>query len=152
MKLAEALILRADLQKRVEQLRERLKQSAQVQEGEKPPEEPGVLLTELTRLLSQLADLITRINQTNIQTSLADGRTLTLALAQRDVIALHQSVLESLAEVASGRNYRYGRSEIRSVVTVDVAALRRQIDDLARQRRELDMTIQASNWATDLIE
>ena len=33
MKLAEALVLRADLQKRIAQLRERLRQSALVQEG-----------------------------------------------------------------------------------------------------------------------
>ncbi len=36
MKFAEALILRADRQKRIEQLRERLVSSAKVQEGEKP--------------------------------------------------------------------------------------------------------------------
>ena len=40
MKLSEALVLRADIQKRIEQLRERLKTSALVQEGERPPEDP----------------------------------------------------------------------------------------------------------------
>jgi hypothetical protein len=33
MKLAEALVLRADVQKRIEQLRNRLRQSVLVQEG-----------------------------------------------------------------------------------------------------------------------
>ena len=33
MKLAEALVLRADLQKRIAQMRQRLQQSALVQEG-----------------------------------------------------------------------------------------------------------------------
>jgi len=37
MKLAEALVLRADVQKRIAQMRERLRQSGLVQEGEQPP-------------------------------------------------------------------------------------------------------------------
>jgi hypothetical protein len=36
MKLAEALILRADNKKRFEQLRQRLMNNAKVQEGDKP--------------------------------------------------------------------------------------------------------------------
>jgi hypothetical protein len=30
--------------------------------------------------------------------------------------------------------------------------LRRQMDEMAKQRRELDTTIQAANWTTELIE
>ncbi len=41
MKLAEALATRADLQGRIEGMRERLRQSALVQEGEEPPEKEG---------------------------------------------------------------------------------------------------------------
>ena len=47
MKLAEALVLRADVQKRIAQMRVRLQQSALIQEGEQPPEDPKELLTEL---------------------------------------------------------------------------------------------------------
>ena len=46
MKLAEILVLHADVQKRIAQMRERLKQSALVQEGEQPPENPQELLAE----------------------------------------------------------------------------------------------------------
>jgi hypothetical protein len=45
MKLSEALILRADCQKRIQQLRERLERSAKVQEGETPFEEPQALIS-----------------------------------------------------------------------------------------------------------
>src|SRR2546430_17438682 len=85
MKLAEALVLRADLQKRLAQMRVRLSQSALVQEGEQPPENPGELLTELEQILGQLQDLIARINKTNLQTQLPDGTVLTDALARRDI-------------------------------------------------------------------
>ena len=46
MKLAEALILRSDLQKRIEQLKNRLRNNVMVQEGDRPSEEPEVLLKE----------------------------------------------------------------------------------------------------------
>ncbi len=152
MKLSEALVLRADDHKRIEQLRARLKASVLVQEGEQPPEDPQELLAELDRLLTQLGSLIARINRTNLSTSLANGQTLTAALAQRDVLKLRQDVLRSLADHASGRVDRYSRSEIRSVPTIDVGALRRQVDGLAQQYRELDTAIQAANWTTDLWE
>ena len=48
MKLAEALQERADLNRRMEQLKRRLTSNALVQEGERPAEEPAELLAELT--------------------------------------------------------------------------------------------------------
>jgi hypothetical protein len=141
MKLAEALVLRADIQKRVEQLRQRLTQSAMVQEGETPPEEPAALFAQLGRLLTQLPTLVTQINRTNLQTRLPDGKTLTQALAERDALDLRLSVLNTLAQVPTSRGNRYSRSEIRYVITVDMGDIRRQIDQLAQQRRELDIAI-----------
>lgn len=47
---------------------------------------------------------------------------------------------------------RYSRSEIRLVRTFDVGAIRARIDQLARQRRELDVEIQTANWTVDLDE
>jgi hypothetical protein len=38
------------------------------------------------------------------------------------------------------------------VRTFDVAAVRRRIDELARDQRTLDVEIQAANWTVDLIE
>jgi len=152
MKLAESLVLRADIQRRIQQLRERLKLSALVQEGDQPPEDPALLLTEADQLLTQLATLIARINQTNSRTALAGGQSLTEALAQRDVLKLRHSVLKAVADEASRRGGHYSRSEIRSLATVDVGALRQQSDQIALQYRQLDTAIQAANWATDLAE
>ena len=63
-----------------------------------------------------------------------------------------ETVIRQVAEVAGERQQRYGRAEIRILPTVDVSALRRQADDLARERRELDGRIQETKWATDLLE
>jgi tRNA C32,U32 (ribose-2'-O)-methylase TrmJ len=152
MKLAEALVLRADTKKRLEQMRARMALSALVQEGEKPPEEPQMLLAELGELVAELERLIVAINRTNAQTTLPTNRTLTEALAKRDALDLEFSLLNGLLEAASNRVNRYSRTEIKLVSTVDVVALRQRLDDTARRRRELDTLIQGANWATDLLE
>jgi hypothetical protein len=152
MKLAEALVLRADVQKRINQMQQRLRQSALVQEGEQPPEDPQALLTELAELLAQLVRLIQQINRTNMGTQMTDGVSLTDALARRDVLDQEISIVDSLADTAANRIERYGRSEIRKMATVDVATLRRRMSELAQTRRELDTAIQSTNWSTDLVE
>lgn len=152
MKLSEALVLRADTQKRIQRLRERIMLSSLVQEGENPPEDPTELLAELDRLLTQLQDLIRRVNRTNSGATLESGETLTDALAQRDVLRLRYSVLQDVAKAASGSLARYSRTEIRIVPTVDVPAMRQQLDTVAQQERELDTAIQAANWTNELME
>ena len=151
MKLAEALVLRADLQRRIEHLRERLKLSAFVQEGDAPPEDPQILLTEVDQVLNRLQTLIAAINRTNTVTLLRNDVSLTDALAQRDMLKLRHSVLKSVADTASRRIEHYSRSEIRHRSTVDIANLRQQTDRTAQQHRELDTTIQEANWVTDLL-
>lgn len=152
MKLAEALLLRADQQKRIEQLKERLALSARVQEGEQPPENPQDLINELERVSGQLLDLIRRINRTNTTARLDDNRTISDALAERDVLMLRRAAYSSLSQAASASQYRYSRSEVKYFSTVSVAGIQKQIDDLSRQYRELDSRIQEANWNNDLLE
>ena len=153
MKLAEALANRADLQRRVEQMRGRLQRSALVQEGESPPENPQELLEEMERLVSELEEYVRRINRTNLSATLSGGETtLTDALARRDSLTLRYGNLKTLVSAASDRVPRYGRAEIRILSAVEVGPLRRRMDELARERRELDISIQQANWATDLME
>ena len=123
-----------------------------MQEGDKPPEDPAKLLDELREMADQLERLITAINLTNAGASLDDGRSLTAALAKRDVIAVRQGVLRAAVEAVAQVQARYSRSEIRMARQLDVAAVRREIDELAKERRELDATIQEHNWTIDLVE
>ena len=80
MKLAEALILRADCQKRIVQLKSRLLVNAKVQEGDAPAETPQQLIAELGRVSTELLDLIKRINRTNSATVFAGRGTISDAL------------------------------------------------------------------------
>lgn len=149
MKLAEALILRADLQKRLHQLRERLILNAQVQEGEKPAEDPEALLRELDEVAGELEAMIRRINLTNAQ-ALPSGETLTALLARRDCLTEKISILRSFLNAASDISGRSSRMEIKIYSTVPVAALQKQADSLSKQLRELDVQIQSANWTTEL--
>jgi len=152
MKLAEALMLRADIQKRIDQLKQRLLRNVKVQEGDRPAENPEALLSELERLLSELRQLIQRINKTNSGIRIEGTTTLTDALAERDTLALRLEILREVVKAASVTQERYTKSEVRFRSMVNVAELQQQIDDLARQHRELDTRIQALNWQTELAE
>ena len=152
MKLGEALARRSELQTRLGEVRDRLRVSALVQEGDEPPEDPAPLLAEFDDVAGELERLIAAINTTNSVTRLASGATLTGALARRDVLGLRHSALKAVADATAQQQARYSRSEIRLVRTFDVAQVRQRIDQLARERRELDTEIQAVNWTADLID
>jgi hypothetical protein len=151
MKVAEALILRADCQKRFAQLKARLLNNVKVQEGDQPAEEPLELIAEIERVAQELFDLIKRINRTNSATIVAAGKTVSDLLAERDVIGLRRTAYAELATNASARQDRFTRSEIKFVSTVNVAEFQKQADDLAKQYRETDARIQELNWQTELL-
>ena len=151
MKLAEALIRRADAQKRFEQVKARLLVNAKVQEGDVPAETPADLLTELGRVANELLDLIKRINKTNSATAFNERETLSDALAQRDLFALQRVAYAELAQTASITQGRYMRSEVKFVATINVAEIQKRADELAKNYRELDARIQELNWQTELI-
>lgn len=151
MKLAEALQERADLNRRIEQLRYRLNNNVLVQEGEKPLEDPASLLEELESSFTRLEWLFARINLTNCAVKV-EGRSLTELIARRDVLSLRAEAYRRLVEEASQNTHRATRTEIKILSAVDVPALQRQADDASRELRLLDNTLQATNWTADLME
>jgi hypothetical protein len=155
MKLAEALSLRADRRRRVEQLRTRITANAMYQEGTEPAEDASALLTEADGVLDELRTLIGAINRTNSSTDLGSAGTVTDALATRDVLRLRHAVLVAAADAASGQQhgvYRQLRSELRQISALPVVQLRDRADGVAREIRELDARIQQANWTVDLVE
>ena len=149
MKLAEALALRADSQMRLAQLKARLLRNATVQEGESPAEEPKSLLAQYDHLCAELVQLIRRINQTNSATMVA-GKTMTEALAERDILKQRHATYLDLTEAGTISRSVVTRSEVRFKSTIDVAAVQKQADLLARAIRELDARIQEVNWQVNL--
>lgn len=150
MKLAEALQERADLNRRIQQLQQRLGNNAIVQEKEKPIEDPKLLLAELDRCVAALEDIITRINLTNCRTQV-EGKTLTEHLARRDALKLKLGAYRDLAYRASQVGQRVSGREIKLFSAVDVPRIQRDADELSKELRLLDNSIQAANWATESI-
>ncbi|MDN4608507.1 DIP1984 family protein [Sporosarcina highlanderae] len=151
MKLAEALIARADYQKRIEQLKKRIGMNLKIQEGEEPAEDPNAMLTELDGIIKEVTLLIQRINKTNCSVKFDETRTLADALVERDQKWDKRLILSKFAEEASIRNDRYSRTEIKIISTVDVKAIQKQVDQLSKEFRELDTKIQGLNWTVELM-
>ena len=150
MKLATALSERADLQRRIAELGERLNNNAKVQDGEKPSEDPNELLAELNKDFERLEELVARINHTNNETKSGDV-TLTDLIAKRDCLKQKIGIMRSFLNTASEKVSRYSKTEIRILSTVSVSDLQKELDGLSKELRETDETIQGLNWTTDLI-
>jgi hypothetical protein len=151
MKLAEALISRADIQRRIGLMRGRLAAVAKVQEGEVPAEDPADLISELRRLTDEMENLIKRINKTNSATQFNTDNTLTDALATRDMLQLKQTIYRQASEAGRIEQNRYSRSEVRFVSTINIGDMQKVADGLAREHRELDAQVQGLNWNTELL-
>jgi hypothetical protein len=149
--LAEALVICADHQKRIEQVKTRLLCNAKVQEGEKPAEDPEALIVEYESLAGELVQLIRRINISN-STAVIMGRSMTQALAERDILKIRHAMYRDLAQAATVTQMISTRSEVRFKGTVTVTAIQKKADAVAKELRELDTCIQEANWLIDLSE
>lgn len=150
MLLAEALNERADAQRRLLDLRDRIRANARVQEGEQPAEDPQVLLDQAIDVSERIRVLVVAVNVTNTATRLPDGTTVTAALARRDALGRRIRVVTEAAKRAGDNVARWGRAEIREVAVLDVATLRAEADRLAAERIALDAELQRINWTTEL--
>lgn len=95
--------IRADLQKKVAQLKERIKESAKVQEGDEPCDNLEELYKELDEALVQLEDLIYRINITNVQI-VQDGDSWTRLIANRDVLSMRVKALKEVVNYVAAND------------------------------------------------
>lgn len=152
MILAEALIKRADLQRYLAELKHRIQANALHQEGETPAEDPQELLALYCQGNTELEGLIVAINLSNNRIRLADGTLMVAALAKREALKNAHAVLMAAAQAATPEQQRYSRSEIKMLSALSVKELRQEADRLAQAARELDIQIQAANWANALVE
>ena len=151
MKLAEALSIRKDLQKRIQQLEQRIKSNVKVQEDDEPLEDPNELMKELHSCLMQLEEIIGRINFTNINTKNEDGLSITQLMAKKDTLTMRIGILRNIYKSATDIVTRYSASEIRQECVIDVKLLSKRIDDYSSRLRKLDIEIQGLNFLTDLM-
>lgn len=152
MKLAEALLLRAEHQKKLEELEARIQANLKVQEGDELQEDPEALLQAAMAEQEALCALVRRINRTNHALRLEGEMTLSDALAERDMLRGKRALLARVAESARNRDYRLTHSEVKMRLMVDQGKLQKEIDALSKQFRELDTRIQGINWTSELLD
>jgi len=148
MKLAEALLLRADLQKKISRLTSRITPNMVVLAGKSPQEDPAKLMAQLRKTITDLQKLIVKINITNVITTDEGGKTLMENLAVRDA---YKTQLEQLRLIRqSAQIHGQSSSYNNPVNTIKVSVLQSEIDQTGRAFREIDTKIQGLNWLTDL--
>ena len=151
MKLAEALQERADLNRKIEELRRRLGNCVLVQEGEEPAEDPALLLRELNAALDRLETLMAQINLTNSRTRV-EGMTLTELIAKKDALLLRLSAYRDLVYIAGQSTSRARGTEIKVRAVLKASDLQKEADALAKEARRIDNFLQETNWKTNLKE
>ena len=132
MKLAEALQERADLNRKIDELDRRIRQNVLVQQGEKPNEDPNVMFEELKRAVERLETVIRQINFSNCKHR-AGGRTLTEIIARKDTLKMLYNAHRDALSAATQSTSRARGTEIKILPVVDVKALRRETDEIAKE-------------------
>lgn len=149
MKLAEALQERADLNRKISQLEERISNNVTVQEGEKTAEDPNELIGELDEAIQRLNFLIAAINLTNCKT-IVDGKTLTEWMADRDCLKRKAAAYQDIVRDASNLSGRALRTEIKVICAVNVREIQKKVDRISKELRLTDNKIQSANWSVEL--
>ena len=116
---------------------------------------------KLANALAQRADLQRRMaqlgsrlmNNAKVQEGeqpAEEPESLTALLARRDCLKMKLGLYREFLQNASDVVPRGLRTEIRIVSTVKVSQMQKQVDDMSRDLRLLEETIQSLNWTTEL--
>ena len=151
MKLAEALLIRSDMQKKLAQIKGRIRSNIKVQEGDTPNEDPNALMIDASQIITELSVLIERIHRTNAIAKTNDGQSMLTLLIERDTLEMRHKLLIEAIEATDTEVDRYSPREIKWHVMVSVASLQKQADDIAMKLRKINLVIQANNWQIDLV-
>ena len=152
MKLAEALLIRSDMQKKLAQIKGRIRSNVKVQEGDTPNEDPNALMIDASQIIIELSVLIERIHRTNAIAKTDQGQSMMTLLVERDTLEMRHKLLIDAIEATDTEADRYSHREIKWNIMVSVAGLQKQADDIAMKLRKINIVIQANNWQIDLIE
>lgn len=151
MKLAEALIERAELQKQNGELVKRISDNVLIQEGDQPAENPEELIAQYEKNRDRLLYLMRHINLTNQTIPFDEEGSLADAIIRRDNLKAKIGTYRSICASANIRVNRYSQKEVRYVRCIDTKKLQALIDSLSKEYRELDTRLQGINWTVDLI-
>lgn len=148
MKLAELLLDKSHLQKKISELKQRIVDSGKIQEGDEKLEDVDSLLKELDQAYENLNRLSFKIADANFRAEFGNFGHLKLAhaLIAKENLSKRIGVITQILGECSIKQARYTRNEIKFVNTFSIADLRTELEELTKQRRNLDVKIQELNW------
>ena len=94
MKLAEALLLRSDLQTKLASLQQRINNNVLIQEGDELSEDPNALMGEAFSVNTELHHLIAKIHATNAQAKTSTGQSMLSVLNTRDLLTQQHRIIQ----------------------------------------------------------
>ncbi len=144
MKLAEALLLRADLIKKIEHLQNRIRPVLIVSDDKQPQEDPQSLMAQLRKAIQDLEVLVVKINTTNNNTKVEGYGNLMEALSRRDSLKMLSEKLRNIRYAAQINNS--GEKDLKT--TINIKKLQAEMDQISRAFRAVDSSIQEINWKT----
>ena len=152
MKLAEALLIRSDMQKKLAQIKGRIRNNVKVQDGDTPSEDPNALMIDASQIITELSVLIEHIHRTNAIAKTDKDQSMLTLLVERDTLEIRHKLLIEAIEATASETDRYSHREIKWNIIVSVSGLQKQADDIAMKLRKINIVIQANNWQIDLVE
>lgn len=158
MKLAEALLEKKATGARITELNRRYSEAALIEEGDVSEENESAeeLLASLQGAFQRWEQLTVAINVSNNQIQVGEV-TMMQALARRDALKSQIAHFGNIKEAIRGRNQSrrmYGENAPKMLLApnVSVQYFTTLVDSLSQELRLLDLSIQAANWANDLVE
>jgi hypothetical protein len=150
MKLAEALLEKSAVTKRIEELRNLIVTNGMAQEGDTPFEDPIGLLEQFEECSRQLIKLERAIVKTN-SSVMINNLTISQCIAEKSILKQKASSIKHIIDSCKPNN-RYSRSEIKNVILLDLKNLTNQYENITNAVRKIETQLAQTNWQTDLIE
>ncbi len=144
------MIERRDLLDLILSLERRIRNNIKIQEGDEPSEDPEKLMIEINRLFEKLTNTRKRIDYANISTKVMEDITLNDLIVKQRILKKKHRVISAIVEEASNKQRRYSNTEIKDIVTLDIKKYLKEMDGIAKEIRELDVTLQRLNWEIDV--
>jgi len=146
MKIAEALIQRKELVKKINRLNEEVAANLITAEEAMPAENfitsRLVEITTLSEKLSALNFSISEANAANLAKELNELKTLD------SLVSIHQKWRKTL--LGPKDEFMYGRQEKVTKVNFNIDTMNVLLEELEEKRRTVDRTLQRRNWEIDV--
>ena len=152
--LAEALNVRASLNIKLGDLRNRIDNNIYISNGNDPYEDAQELLNKAIEVSKELENLVNIINQTNNNTKFESeiySGTLSEALTHRDTLTQQIKTISQALDSIPSNKRSFFEDRTNGRVLLSVSGLRERKDEFATKLRKLDTDIQKANWSTDLL-